>query len=72
MGLPPDVMHDILEGAMQVELRCLLTALINDKIISLPVLNDRISSLPYGNDVSDHPKPLPETYFTRNTKKMGG
>uniref|UniRef100_A0A1X7T706 Uncharacterized protein n=1 Tax=Amphimedon queenslandica TaxID=400682 RepID=A0A1X7T706_AMPQE len=71
MGLPPDVMHDILEGAMQVELRCLLTALINDKIISLPVLNERILSLPYGNDVSDHPKPLPETYFTRNTKKMG-
>lgn len=71
-GLPPDVMHDILEGAMQVQLRCLLTTLLNKKIITLPLLNSRIVSFPYGNDVSDHPKPIPETYFSRNTKKMGG
>lgn len=46
---------------MQVQLRCLLTILLNKKIITLPLLNSRIVSFPYGNDVSDHPKPIPET-----------
>ena len=39
---------------------------------SFSVLNSRISSFSYGDDISDHPKPLPETYFTSGSLKLGG
>ena len=72
-GLPPDVMHDILEGALHVELKCLLSKLIQDqRLFDQSLLGTRISSFPYGDDISDHPKPLPTTYFTSGTVKQSG
>ena len=48
-GLVPDIMHDILEGAIQLTLKWLIHHLIYDeKIFSLAILNKRISSFQYG------------------------
>lgn len=72
-GLPPDVMHDVLEGSLQLEIKCLLAVLIRDlKLFSLSNLNHRIQSFPYGPDVGDHPKPLPTGCLTGNPMKQSG
>ena len=72
-GLPPDVMHDVLEGAIHVELKCLLTTLIQEqKLFRFSVLNDRIDCFPYGDDVSDKPKPLHDSFFSTGSIKLGG
>lgn len=64
-GIPPDVMHDVLEGALQVEMKCLLEALIHSKhLFTVATLNERISSFPYGSDVTDRPKPIPSGFST--------
>ena len=69
-------MHDILEGALQLEIKCLLYTLIKEKkIFSLQLLNYRIQSYPYGDDVTDSPKPVPSGALTMSTtgpKKQGG
>ena len=55
-GLPPDVMHDILEGNVKLELKCLLYTYIKEKrLFTLSLLNERIRNLNYGPDCSDHP-----------------
>lgn len=55
-GVPPDVMHDILEGSMKLELKCLLYTYIKEKpMFTLSLLNERIRNLNYGPDCSDHP-----------------
>ncbi len=47
-GLPPDIMHDILEGAVQYEVKELLKHLINEKsYFSLSLLNNKIERFPY-------------------------
>ena len=54
-----------------MEIKCLLTKLIQEQVFHFSVLNSRISSFPYSDDISDHPKPLPETYFTSGSLKLG-
>ena len=64
-GIPPDIMHDVLEGALQVEMKCLLDVLIHrERYFALATLNERIRSFPYGSDVTDHPKPIPSGFST--------
>ena len=68
IGIPVDVMHDVLEGVLQLEISCLLNVLIGElRLFTLDSLNKRISNFPYGRDVSDPPKPLSNLKF-----KMGG
>ena len=43
-GLVPDVMHDLLEGVVPYEVKCLLQTYIQEKIISPREINDRIAS----------------------------
>ena len=63
-----DVMHDVLEGVLQLEISCLLNVLVGElRLFSLATLNERISNFAYGHDVSDPPKPLSNLKF-----KMGG
>ena len=63
-----DVMHDVLEGVLQLEISCLLNVLVGDlRLFTLDTLNTRISDFAYGRDVSDPPKPLSHLKF-----KMGG
>lgn len=66
-------MHDVLEGAIHVEIKCLLIELIQkQKLFSLRTLNDRISSFPYGDDLSDRPRKFPNTFFTSGSFRNGG
>ena len=64
-GLPPDVMHDVLEGCVQVEICCLLREFILvKKIFSLQTLNTRIANFPRGADAKDHPpRPLTDRFL---------
>lgn len=59
-GLVPDVMHDVLEGALELEMKQLLKVCISRKSLSLTTLNDAIESFPYiGADASNKPSPIP-------------
>ena len=47
-GLPPDIMHDILEGSLQCKVKELLNSLVNEKsYFSLAILNQKIERFPY-------------------------
>jgi len=47
-GLAPDIMHDILEGSLQYDVKELLKYFIYvEKYFSLDLLNDRIHDFPY-------------------------
>jgi len=48
-GIAPDIMHDILEGVLQLSLLMLLKSLVLDKsYFRLHTLNERIGSYCYG------------------------
>ena len=71
-GLPPDIMHDVLEGVAVVELRWMLKALIQDlRKFTLTTLNNRIKQFPYGVlDASSKPLPLPEHTLSSATETL--
>jgi len=55
-SLPPDVMHDIFEGLMQINVKVVVCGLVRAKIISIKQLNEIIGSFPYGqSDIGDKP-----------------
>jgi len=56
-GLPPDVMHDLLEGYVPYTMKLLLNQLINkEKLFSLEHLNNLIIHFSYGaNDLRNKP-----------------
>ena len=62
-GLVPDIMHDILEGSLELCMRQLLIHFIReDKVISLEHLNARIASFKYGpSEVKNKPTTLAST-----------
>ncbi|GBM75168.1 hypothetical protein AVEN_161152-1, partial [Araneus ventricosus] len=48
-GIPPDIMHDVLEGVLPLTIRLLLTKIcIDSKILSLQELNGKIAEFDYG------------------------
>lgn len=48
-GIPPDIMHDVLEGVLPLTIRLFLNKVcIEDKLISLTELNQRIAQFDYG------------------------
>lgn len=47
-GLPPDIMHDLLEGVVPYELALVLKALISKKFIQLDKINHKIATFKYG------------------------
>ena len=62
-GLPPDVMHDILEGVVVVELKCMLIKFSQHYNLSLAFLNEQIDHFPYGfPDTKSKPLKLPTSY----------
>lgn len=62
-GLVPDIMHDILEGSLELCMRQLLIHLIREeKVLSLEHLNARIASFKYGSsEVKNKPAALAST-----------
>ena len=49
-GLPPYIMHDVLEGALPWELKLMLKCLIDKRYLTLEQLNSRIKLFPYGEE----------------------
>ena len=55
-GLPPDCMHDMLEGSIQYEVKELLKSLINEGLVDI---NSRIERFPYSSrDAVNKPSPI--------------
>ena len=64
LQLPQDIMHTLLEGTVQYELRHLLKHYIDAGDFTLNQLNAAIANQEYGySEVSDKPGPLKETVF---------
>lgn len=65
-GLAPDIMHDILEGSLQYELKELLRYfIIEQKSITLNLLNRKITCFRYGPIESPNkPVPISHTSLT--------
>ena len=58
-GLPPDVMHDILEGYLPYTLKLLLSHYITTlKLFSMEDLNEAIENMDYGHAISSRPQRL--------------
>ena len=67
--MPQDIMHTILEGVLQYEVRLVLLHYITQKNFTLAELNTIIVNHNYGyTEVSDKPGPLKETVFNGNEK----
>uniref|UniRef100_A0A1X7T9Z5 Uncharacterized protein n=1 Tax=Amphimedon queenslandica TaxID=400682 RepID=A0A1X7T9Z5_AMPQE len=70
-GLAPDIMHDILEGALQYETKELLIYVTQERrLISLSFLNQQIESFPYGYcDSSNKPSIITLTSHDHSLKQ---
>lgn len=74
-GLVPDVMHDVLEGALELEVKQLLKLYTSQKLVSLSTLNSAIESFAYsGTDVTNKQTPIsPKTLANQdNLLKQSG
>jgi hypothetical protein len=61
-GMVPDIMHDILEGVLQLEMKLLLRQLIKNKDIDLTSINDKIRDFELGYiEVKDRPSNIDAT-----------
>lgn len=65
-GLVPDIMHDVLEGSLELCMRHLLIHLIREeKLFSLDALNARITTMNYGPlEVRNKPTEVTPTSIT--------
>lgn len=57
-GLPPDIMHDVLEGALPYEIKLMLSHLLHQSYFTLKEVNKRILTFNYGSDSKDKPSIL--------------
>ena len=62
-GLAPDIMHDMLEGALPFETKELIKYLVmEEEMLTLDELNQRIECFPYGYaDFANKPVPITST-----------
>ena len=79
-ALLPDVMHDILEGALQYEMKLMLKVFLSEeKYLTLSELNNQLQSFELGYmECKDRPSPISEAHFqassgaSTNTLKQSG
>jgi len=57
-SLPPDCMHDMLEGVIPIVLKVCLRGLIVDKIITTRIFNERMQTYKFGRNDSTNIPPL--------------
>ena len=70
-GIVPDLMHDILEGTLQLHIKWLLRYLIHEKFLSLGTLNKRIVSFGYGQvDSLNKPTPISQDTMASSTNTI--
>ena len=74
MGLPPDIMHDVLEGVIPYTMKLLLKHVINEaRLLTLQQLNSCLSDFSYGYiEASDKPSLITPTVFHSNDKTKFG
>ncbi len=61
-GLPPDIMHDILEGYLPYTVKLMLSDFFSNVYLSLEQLNQVIESFDYGHcDSSNKPSAISHT-----------
>lgn len=61
-GLPPDIMHDILEGYLPYTVKLMLMEFFSNAYLSLEQLNRVIENFDYGhNDSSNKPSAISHT-----------
>lgn len=71
-GLPPDCMHDLLEGTLQYEVKEMLKSLTHRGIISLADVNCRIALFPYSPcDAVNKPSPVVLSSADHSLKQTG-
>jgi hypothetical protein len=61
-GLPPDIMHDLLEGVIRYNISCLMEYYEEKKIYSAKQLNSDLQAFPYGR--IDRINKIPTTIFS--------
>lgn len=72
-GLPPDCMHDMLEGTLQFEIKELLKSLIARGLIRLESLNEKIELFPYDPcDSVNKPSPICNLFSTDHSLRQSG
>ena len=70
-GLAPDVMHDVLEGTAQYEVKELIKHLIEEKILSLNEFNQNLVNFLFSYvDIKDKPTPLIPTTLSSSDHSM--
>ena len=70
-GLIMDIMHDILQGVLQYEVKELLKYLVSRRICSLQHINCRIAIFPYGySDVSNKPSDISSDHLSLSDHKL--
>ena len=71
-GMVPDIMHDILEGSLELCVRHLLVEYIRErKLFSLGHLNQRIKAFTYGVDIRNKPSELAVIHPDTPLKQSG-
>ena len=69
--LVPDVMHDILEGSLQLCTKLVLNQFIVDKkLFTLGLLNQPITSYKYGPAITEKPSSISRTTLGTNDGKL--
>lgn len=75
-SLLPDVMHDILEGSLQYEVKLMLQVMVNkERYFSLDYLNMRLENFELGYmEAKNRPSPIAANKFNSsgNTLKQNG
>ena len=67
----PDIMHDILEGTLQLHLRWLLVHFISvEKLFSLSTFNEHLRSFKYGCDSTNKPSLISTEALAGSTVKQ--
>ena len=71
-GLLPDVMHDILEGTLEYEMKLMLQQFIYEEhYFTLEELNTRMDFFHYGYmEIKDRPTPIADTTIKRSTGNL--
>ena len=70
--MAPDIMHDILEGVLQLNIMMVLKEFIVKRgLFTIQELNSRIRSFPFGPQAS-RPVPFKLTAFTEMSMKQSG
>ena len=70
-GLVMDIMHDVLEGALQYEVKELLKYLIDNNYCTLRSINSKIASFPYnGSDITTKPTVITADHLRSSDHKL--